>query len=53
MWRVTYKKVFLQEMKKLPKDIRDKVEEFAFATLPTIGNSLALPEIRKLTGYRE
>gem|GEM_PF-6951103 len=33
MWRVTYKKVFLQELKKLPIDIRSQVEQFVFDKL--------------------
>lgn len=53
MWRVTYKKVFLREMKKLPKNIRAEVEQLVFVRLPTASNPFLLPEITKLTGYRE
>ena len=53
MWRVTYKKVFLRELKKLPRDTRSQVEEFAFVFLPTAENPLDLSQIKKLTGYRE
>ena len=34
MWRVSYKKTFLRELKKLPKELRLKVEEFVFHLLP-------------------
>jgi len=53
MWQIIYKKVFLRELKKLPKDVRTEVEEFAFVTLPKTSDPFALPTIKKLTGYRE
>lgn len=53
MWKVTYKKVFLQELKRLPQDIRPQIEELVFTTLPAAENPLSLPRIKKLIGYRE
>jgi mRNA interferase RelE/StbE len=53
MWRITYKKTFLQELKKLPKEARAKLEEFVFVALPAVDDPLALPNVKKLTGYRE
>jgi len=53
MWRVTYKRVFLQELKRLPHDMRSQVEEFVFVTLPMAENPFTSTQIKKLTGYQD
>jgi mRNA interferase RelE/StbE len=53
VWRIVYKKVFLHELKKLPKDVRAKVEEFVFTTLPATADPLTLPNMQRLIGHRE
>ncbi len=53
MWQVRYKKVFLRELKKLPKDVRARVEEFVFNLLPMVTDLSDVPELKKLIGYRD
>jgi mRNA interferase RelE/StbE len=53
MWRVQYKKAFLRELKKLPKEARPDVEEFVFVMLPASSDPLTLPNIKKLVGHQE
>jgi len=47
-FQVLYKRTFLKELKKLPKDIRIKAEHFCFDVLPGIEN---LADIRGLENW--
>jgi mRNA interferase RelE/StbE len=52
MWKINYKKIFLKELSKLPKQDRLKIEILAFEKL-----SSATPfeniDIKKMTGYKD
>jgi mRNA interferase RelE/StbE len=42
----------LKELARLPKPIREQVEELAFDILPAAKNPLSIDKIEKLKGYR-
>lgn len=46
-----YKKTFLKELKKLPKDIRVKIERLCFDVLPDIEHLSDIKGLEKLVGY--
>lgn len=50
-FQVLYKKTFLKELKKLPKDIRIKAEHLCFDVLPEIENLADIRGLEKLVGY--
>ena len=50
-FEILYKKTFLKELKKLPKDIRVKVERLCFDILPDIKNLSDIKGLEKLIGY--
>ena len=50
-FQVLYKKTFLKELKKLPKDIRIKAEHLCFDILPEIESLADIRGIEKLVGY--
>ncbi|HBG92940.1 MAG: hypothetical protein A3J81_00165 [Nitrospirae bacterium RIFOXYB2_FULL_43_5] len=50
-FQVLYKKTFLKELKKLPKDIRIKAEHLCFDILPEIENLAVIRGLEKLVGY--
>lgn len=43
----------MRDLAQLPAEIRKRVEQFAFSTLPMSANPLALPIILKMTGYKQ
>lgn len=45
-------KKFLKELAVLPDKTRQKVEKLVFEEIPYIENLNAIPNIRKLTGYK-
>ena len=49
--KVKYNKRFLKEMKKLPGDIRNKIEHFAFSILPESTSLESLGNVEKMKGY--
>ncbi len=51
--QVLYKKTFLKELKKLPKDIRIKAEHLCFDVLPKIENPADIRGLEKLVGYEK
>ena len=50
-FEILHKKTFLKELKKLPKDIRVKVERLCFDILPDIKNLADIKGLEKLIGY--
>jgi len=50
-FQVLYKKTFLKELKKLPKDIRIKAEHLCFDVLLEIENPSDIRGLKKLVGY--
>ena len=50
---VTYKKRFLKELSKLPKQYSEQIEEFVFEILPNHNNLAEVGKIEKLTGYSD
>lgn len=52
-FHVLYKKTFLKELKKLPKDIRIKVERLCFDILPEIENPDDIKGLEKLVGHEK
>ncbi|MCX8103192.1 MAG: hypothetical protein N3E42_01945 [Candidatus Bipolaricaulota bacterium] len=50
-WRVAYKPTFLRELARLPTELRQRIEVFAFEEMPKTTNPYAVAE--KLRGYRE
>ena len=50
-FEVLYKKTFLKELKKLPQDVREKVENLSFNILPEIENLKDMRGLEKLVGY--
>jgi len=50
-FEVLYKKTFLKELKKLPQDVRDKVENLSFDILPEIENLKDIRSLEKLVSY--
>ena len=52
-FQILYKKTFLKELKKLPKDIRIKTEHLCFDILPEIDNLADIKGLEKLVGYEK
>lgn len=52
-FQVLYKKTFLKELKKLPKDVRIKVEHLCFDILPEIEIPEDIRGLEKLVGYEK
>jgi mRNA interferase RelE/StbE len=52
-FQVLYKKTFLKELKKLPRDIRIKAEHLCFDILPEIENPADIKGLEKLVGYEK
>ncbi len=50
-FEVFYKKTFLKELKKLPRDIRERVESLAFDILPAVEDITEVKGLEKLVGY--
>ncbi|MEW6110341.1 MAG: type II toxin-antitoxin system RelE/ParE family toxin [Nitrospirota bacterium] len=52
-FQVLYKKTFLKELRKLPKDIRLKAEHLCFDILPEIENPADIKGLEKLIGHEK
>jgi mRNA-degrading endonuclease RelE of RelBE toxin-antitoxin system len=50
-FEVLYKKTFLKDLRKLPKDIRIKVEQLSFDILPETENLSAIKGLEKLVSH--
>jgi mRNA interferase RelE/StbE len=50
-WRSTYTRTFLKDLSKLPKEIREQVEQIAFGEA-IIFDPLLNGRVQKLTGYQ-
>ncbi len=49
--KVTYRKKFLKQLSKLPREVKSKVELFAFEELPLLSSISESGKIEKMTGY--
>ena len=52
-FQVLYKKTFLKELKKLPKDIRIKAEHLCFDILPEIESLADIKGLEKLVSHEK
>lgn len=52
MWKINYKKIFLKELSKLPKQDRIKIEIIVFDKLSSV-NPFENLDIKKMTGYKD
>ena len=50
---VFYKRTFLKELKKIPKNMRERIERFCFETIPDIKSLEEIRGLAKLTGYED
>lgn len=50
-FEVLYKKTFLKDLRKLPKDIRIKVEQLSFDILPETENLSGIKGLEKLVSH--
>ncbi len=49
--QTTFKKEFLKQLAKLPKDVRERIENFVFDTLPSLNSIGESGKIEKMQGY--
>lgn len=48
---VKFKKRFLKQLAELPKDFREKIEDFVFEELPNFSSIAESGKIEKMQGY--
>jgi len=48
---VKFKKTFLKDLKRLPTDIREKIQHLAFVKLPSLKSISEIRELKKIKGY--
>ena len=49
--KVKLKKTFIKDLKKIPKEARERIEDFVFREVPEVESIIELKNVKKISGY--